>query len=206
MDSQVTRIQKLTRGGNFRAWLVHLRAYLTTLDGLDVWLDQLPESEEDVAADKLSRDKLILCLENDTLLLVEEHVTTHQALEALRSDHLGHMRSQRSQIMGEVTRMRQSQSQSVKDYVAVGRESIVKLREVGIEDPSTLVIPCFKNGIDSRLRQHVLPLLNQEQFDTNFELLAQEFQRISVGMVGAAGTEGQSHSAHGERGRQPWKK
>jgi hypothetical protein len=79
-----------------------------TFGGLDVWFDQLPESEEDVAADKLSRDKLILCLENDTLLLVEEHVTTHQALEALRSDHLGHMRSQRSQIMGEVTRMSDS--------------------------------------------------------------------------------------------------
>jgi hypothetical protein len=60
---------------------------LTALDGLDVWLDQLPESEEDVAADKLARAKLILCLANDKLSLVEEHETTHEALEALRSDH-----------------------------------------------------------------------------------------------------------------------
>jgi hypothetical protein len=34
--------------------------------------------------------------------------------------------------------MRQTPRQSVKDYVAVGRESLVRLREVEIENPSTL--------------------------------------------------------------------
>jgi hypothetical protein len=97
--------------------------------------------------------------------------------------------------MTEVTSMRQTQKQSVKDYVAAGRESLVRLREVGIKDPSSLVLPCFRNGIDSRMKQQVLPFLNQERFDSDVELLAQEFQRITIGMAGASGAEGHASTS-----------
>jgi hypothetical protein len=73
----------------------------------------------------------------------------------------------------------------------------VRLRELGVTEPATLVIPCFKNGIDPRMKQQVLPLLNQARFDTDFESLAQEFQRISIGMAGAAGAEGQALASQG---------
>jgi hypothetical protein len=207
MEQQVSRVQKLSKGGNFRAWLVHVRAWLTIPNRLDVYLDRDPEESDahEVEQDSQARAKLILCLGNDMLPIVEDRDTTHRALEALRADHLGHMQSMRSQIMTEVTSMKQTHKQSVKDYVAVGRESIVHLREVGMEDPTTLVIPCFKNGIDSRMKQQVLPLLNQERFDADFEMLAQEFQRITIGMAGASGAEGQAHSSRSWTPR-PWKK
>jgi hypothetical protein len=64
------------------------------------------------------------------------------------------------------------------------------------------VIPCFKNGIDARMKQQVLPLLNQERFDADFEFLADEFQRITIGMVGAqGGAEGQTHTSPGDMQR-----
>jgi hypothetical protein len=185
MEQQVSRIQKLTKGGNFRAWLVHVRAWLTISDRLDAYLDRDPVEDDEIEQDSQALAKLILCLGPDMLPIIEGRNTTFRALEALRADHLGHMQSMRSQIMSEVTSMKQSPKQSVKDYVAVGRESIVRLREVGMEDPAALVVPCFKNGIDSRMKQQVLPLLNQERFDADFELLAQEFQRIRIGMAGA---------------------
>lgn len=206
MDSKVTRVQKLSRGGNFRAWLVHVRAWLTTSDDLDIYLDRLPVDEEERALDKQARAKLVLTLGNDMLPLVEERATTHETLEALRADHLGHMQSMRSHIMSEVTGMQQTHKQSVKDYVAVGRESLVRLREVGVDNPATLVIPCFKAGIDSRVKQRVLPLLNQSQFDEDFELLAQEFQRITVGMAGAQGTAGSAHASRGQFHHRQYKK
>jgi hypothetical protein len=197
MEQQVSRVQKLSRGGNFRTWLVHVRAWLTIPDGLDVFLDRNPAQgdDEEIERDRQAHAKLILCLGNDMLPIVEDRVTTHRAQEALRADHLGNMQSVRSQIMTEVTSMRQTHKQNVKDYVAVGRESLIRLREVGIEDPNSLVIPCFKNGIDSRMKQQVLPLLNQERFDADFELLAQEFQRISIGMAGASGADGHANAS-----------
>jgi hypothetical protein len=198
MDSQqVSRVQKLSKGGNFRAWLVHVRAWLTIPDRLDIFLDREPTDDEEVNLDLQARAKLVLCLANEMLPIVEDRGTTHSALEALRADHLGHMQSMRAHIMTEVTTMKQSHKQSVKDYVAVGRESIVRLRELGVTEPATLVIPCFKNGIDPRMKQQVLPLLNQARFDTDFESLAQEFQRISIGMAGAAGAEGQALASQG---------
>jgi hypothetical protein len=52
------------------------------------------------------------------------------------------------------------------------------------------------------LRQQVLPLLNQRHFDSDFEALAQEFVRITVGMKGdhgphASGNVGQANTAQG---------
>jgi hypothetical protein len=83
------------------------------------------------------------------------------------------------------------------------------LREVGVPEPATLLIPCFKAGISDMLKQQVLPLLNQSQFDHDFEALAQEFTRTTVGMKGiygfhAYGNVGQANTAQG--GRPPAKK
>lgn len=196
-DTQVTRIPKLTRTSNFRAWSVQLEAVLTTADEHDRFLNEEPDLNEpaEVRLDKQARAKLIMCLGPDMVSLVEGRTTTRAAFEALRQDHLGHAVSMRSELLAEVTAMRQSPKQSVKDYVAVGREYILRLRDVGVEHPATLLIPCFKAGIEGRLKQQVLPLLNQTAFDTDFEALAQEFQRITVGMSGAqAGTGGQAHA------------
>lgn len=190
------KILKLTKGGNFRAWLVHVRALLTNGERWDQYLDREPADEAEQNVDQQARAKMVLCLANDMLPDVEGHETTHGALEALRASHIGHMQSMRSQIMADVTGMKQKHNQNVRDYVAVGRDAVVRLREVGMTDPATLVIPCFKNGIDARLRQQVLPLLNAERFDTDFELLAQEFMRITIGMSGA-GAEGQAHTSRG---------
>jgi hypothetical protein len=41
-DSQVTKVQKLSRHGNFRAWVMQLRAWLTTVEGHDEFLDREP--------------------------------------------------------------------------------------------------------------------------------------------------------------------
>jgi hypothetical protein len=196
MEQQVSRVQKLTRGGSFRAWLVHVRAWLTLADRLDVFLDRDPveDDDEEVARDNQGRAKLILCLGNDMVPIIEDRGTTFRALEALRADHLGHGQTMRSQIMRDVTAMKQSPKQNVKKYVAVGREAIVKLGEIGMEHSAAFAIPCFKNGIDARLKQNVLPLFNQERLDADFELLAQEFQGISIGMAGASGAEGQAHT------------
>jgi hypothetical protein len=103
MEQQVSRVQKLTRGGNFRAWLVHVRAWLTLSDRLDVFLDRDPvdDNDEEVERDNQARAKLILCLGNDMLPIIEDRGTTFRALEALRADHLGHMQTMRSQIMSD---------------------------------------------------------------------------------------------------------
>ena len=47
----------------------------------------------------------------------------------------------RSELLAEVAAMRQSHTQSVKGYIAVGREYLIRLREVGVEKPATLLIP-----------------------------------------------------------------
>ena len=101
----------------------------------------------------------------------------------------------RSELLAEVAAMRQSHRQSVRDYVAVGREYLIRLREVGVDRPATLLIPTFKAGISHQLKQQVLPLLNQTAFDNDFEALVQEFQRITVGMHGAQGAAGKAHVA-----------
>ena len=95
----------------------------------------------------------------------------------------------------------------MKDYVAVGREYLVHLREVGVERPATLLIPTFKAGISHQLKQQVLPLLNQTAFDNDFEAMIQELQRITVGMYGAQGNAGQAHvtaSRHPQAKKGKW--
>jgi hypothetical protein len=106
-QNQVTRIQKLKKGGNFRAWLVHVRALLTNGERWDVFLDREPENDQEVDRDQQARAKLVLCLADDMLPIVDGRDTTQQALEALRASHLGHMQSMRAQIMSEVTNMKQ---------------------------------------------------------------------------------------------------
>jgi hypothetical protein len=201
MDTQVTRIPKLSRNGNFRSWAVLVEAVLTTSDDHDRFLSRRPAEGDanEQRLDRQARAKLIMCLGSDMLSLVEDANTTHDAFEALRADHLGNAVAVRSALLTEVTALRQSPKKTVKDYVAVGREYLLRLRDAGVEGPATLPIPCFKAGIDARLKNHVLPLLNQCQFDTDSEVLAQEFQRISVGMQGA-GTVGQAHAADGNPG------
>jgi transposase InsO family protein len=208
-ESQVTKVQKLTRNGNFRAWLMHLRAWLTTDEGHDVFLDRAPRGDDEKQLDRQARARMILCLSPEMLPIVEDTATAKQAVDALRKDHLGQAVSMRSELMTQVTGMRQGHKQSVKEYVAVGRNYLVRLREVGVDKPSTLLIPCFKAGIDSRMKQTVLPLLNQEKFETDFEALAQEFQRITVGMMGASGAgtsgaegHGQAHTTQGESNKR----
>jgi hypothetical protein len=137
--NQVSRVQKLSKGGNFRAWLVQVRALLTNAERWDHFLSRLP-NEDEVDMDQQARAKLVLSLAHDMLPIVDGRETTYEALEALRASHLGHMNSMRSQIMADVTAMKQSPKQSVRDYVAVGREALVKLREVGMDDPDVLVI------------------------------------------------------------------
>jgi hypothetical protein len=201
-DAQVTRLPKLTRNGNFRAWAVQMRAALTTADGLDRFLSEEPDPDDEgeVSLDKQARAKLIMCLGIDMLSLVEETHTAHAAFEALRADHLGHAVSMRSALLSEVTAMRQTVKQSVKDYIAVGRDYMLRLRDAGVESPATLLIPCFKAGIDNKLKQSVLPLLNQSEFDSDFEALSQEFQRITVGMQ-YLGAGGQANAATGSSPR-----
>jgi hypothetical protein len=88
-----------------------------------------------------------------------------------------------------VCQARQTVKRSVNDYVSVGRDYMLRLRDAGVESPATLLIPCFKAGIDNKLKQSVLPLLNQSEFDSDFEAPSQEFRRITVGMqyLGAGG-------------------
>jgi hypothetical protein len=174
-DSQVTKVQKLSRHGNFRAWVMQLRAWLTTVEGHDEFLDREPTDDDERTIDRQAKAKLILCLANDMLPLVEAAETCHEALEAVRRDHLGQAMSMRAQLMTDVTALRQGHKQSVKDYVAEGRQYLTRLREVGVEQPATLLIPCFKAGIDARMKPSVLPLLNQEHLEADFEALAQEF-------------------------------
>jgi hypothetical protein len=46
------------------------------------------------------------------------------------------------------------------------------------------------------MKQQVLPLLNQERFDADFESLADDFQRITIGMMGAqGGAEDEGHTS-----------
>jgi hypothetical protein len=123
----------------------------------------------------------------------------HKALEAVRRDHLGQAMSMRAQLMTDVTALRQGHKQSVKDYVAEGRQYLVRLREVGVEQPATLLIPCFKAGNDARMKPSVLPSLNQEHVEADFEALAQEFQRVTVSMPGASGNGGQAMHSRGEQ-------
>jgi hypothetical protein len=110
----------------------------------------------------------------------------------------------RSELLAEVTAMKQTPKQSVEDYVGVGREFLLRLRDAGVENPASLLIPCFKAVIEPKLKQFVLTLLNQTQFDTDFVALSQEFQRITVGMPGASGdgNVGQAHSA--KSGKRKW--
>jgi hypothetical protein len=88
MDTQVTRISKLSRNGNFRAWAVQLEAMLTTSDEHDRFLRRLPtEGDADEARlDRQARAKLIMCLGPEMISLVEDARTTHDAFEALRAD------------------------------------------------------------------------------------------------------------------------
>jgi hypothetical protein len=111
--------------------------------------------------------------------------------------------SMRAQLMTDVTALRQGHKQSVKDYVAEGRQYLVRLREIGAEQPATLLIPCFKAGIDARTKPSVLPLLSQEHLEADLEALAQEFQRVTVGMPGASGNAGQAMYSRGEQ-RSRW--
>jgi hypothetical protein len=68
MDSQqVIRVQKLSKGGNFRAWLVHVRAWLMLPDRLDIFLDREPTDDDEVNLDLQARAKLVLCLANEML-------------------------------------------------------------------------------------------------------------------------------------------
>ena len=159
-DPQVLRFPKLSRNGNFRAWSIQLRALLTTSDRHDRFLSDNPADDAETLLDQQARAKLIMCLSNEMLPLVEETDTARAAYEAVRADHLGNARSMRSELLAEVAAMKQSHRQSVKDYVAVGREYLVRLREVGVERPATLLIPTFKAGISHQLKQQVLPLLN----------------------------------------------
>jgi hypothetical protein len=92
--------------------------------------------------------------------------------------------------------MRQSPKQTVKGYVAVGRDYLLRLRDGGVEGPGALLIPCFKAGIEARLKNHALPLLNLGEFDTELEAMAQQFQRITVGLQGAS-NGGYAHTTHG---------
>jgi hypothetical protein len=202
MDTKVTRTPKLSRNGNFRTWSVQLQAVLTSSDDHDQFLFRRPAvgDANEQRLDRQARAKLIMCLGSDMVSLVENANTTHDAFEALRADHLGHAVSVRSALLSEVTALRQLPKQAVKDYVAVGREYLLRLRDAGVEGPATLLIPCFTAGIDSRLKNHVLPLLNQPQFDSDFEELAQEFQRITVGMQGSSNV-GQAHAADGNSGQ-----
>jgi hypothetical protein len=207
MEEQLSRVKKLSRGGDLRAWLVHVRAWPTIPEGLDVFLDRDPAEgdDEEIEKDRQAHAMLKLCLGSDMLPIVEDRATTHKALEALRADHLGHMQSLRSQIMTEVTSMRQTQKPGVKDYVAVGRESLVRLREVGIEDPSSLVIPCFKNGIDSRMKQQVLPLLNQDVSILTLSCWRRSFRMLPLGWLGPFGAEGHANTSRSWT-RRPRKK
>jgi hypothetical protein len=140
-----------------------------------------------------------MCLGPEMISLVEDARTTHDAFEALRADHIGNAVAVRSALLSEVTAMRQSSKQTVKEYVAVGRDFLLRLRDAGVEGPAALLIPCFKAGIESRFKNYVLPLLNRSEFDTDFEALAQEFQRITVGMQGAS-NGGYAHATHGNTG------
>jgi hypothetical protein len=76
-----------------------------------------------------------------------------------------------------------------KDCVAAGREFLVRLREVGVPEPATLLIKCFKAGIGDMSKKQISPLLNQREFENGFEALAQEFGRITVSMT-------RVHSSH----------
>jgi hypothetical protein len=171
-DPQVMRFPKLSRNGHFRSWSVQLHALLTTPDRHDRFLSEDPTNDAEVLLDRQARARLIMCLGNDMLSLVERTNTARAAFEAVRADHLGHAVSMRSALLAEITAMRQSSRQSVKDYVAAGREFLIRLREVGVPEPATLLIPCFKAGISDIIKQQVLPLLNQRQFDSDFEALA----------------------------------
>jgi hypothetical protein len=82
--------------------------------------------------------------------LVENANTTHDASEALRADYLVHAVFVRSAFLSEVTALRQLPKQAVKDNVAVGREYLLRLRDAGVEEPGTLLVPCFKAENDSR--------------------------------------------------------
>ena len=144
-----------------------MRARLTTSERHDEFLSENPADDAETLLDQQARAKLIMCLSNDMLPLVEETDTARAAYEAVRADHLGNARSMRSELLAEVAAMKQSHRQSVKDYVAVGREYLVRLREVGVERPATLLIPTFKAGISHQLKQQVLPLLKQTAFDND---------------------------------------
>jgi hypothetical protein len=106
---------------------------------------------------------------------VEAAETCHEALEAVCLDHLGQAMSMRAQLMTVVTALRQGHKQSVKNYVAEGRQYLVHLREVGVEQPATLLIPCFEAGIDARMTLSALPLLNQEHLVSDLKPLRRSF-------------------------------
>jgi hypothetical protein len=146
------RTPKLSRNGNFRAWAMQVEALLTTNDEHDRFLFRRPAEgdEREQRLDRQARAKLIMCLGPDMLALVEDAHTTFDAYEALRADHIGNAVAVRSALLTEVTALRQSPKQSVKDYVAVGRDYLLRLRDAGVEGPATLLIPCFKAGIDTR--------------------------------------------------------
>jgi hypothetical protein len=159
-EYQVTKVHKLTRK-MFRTWVMQRRASLPTVEGHDVFLDRERADNYERAIDRQARAKLISCLANDMLPVVAAAETYHQALEAVRPDHLGYAMSKRGQFMTDVIALRQRHKQSVKDYVAEGRQCLVCIRQAGAEQPATLLIPCFKAGIDARMRPSVLPLLTQ---------------------------------------------
>jgi hypothetical protein len=64
LDTQVTRISKLSRNGNFRAWAVQLQAVSTTSDEHDRFLRRRPtEGDVDESPQELqARANLNICL------------------------------------------------------------------------------------------------------------------------------------------------
>jgi hypothetical protein len=66
-EAQITRIPKLSRNGNFRAWSVQLQAILTTHEGHKRFLFEDPDAEnlDDALLDRQARAKIIMCLSHD---------------------------------------------------------------------------------------------------------------------------------------------
>jgi hypothetical protein len=59
-ESQITKVQKLTRNGNFRACAMQLRAWLSTVEGHDEYFDREPADDDDRAIDRQAKANLIL--------------------------------------------------------------------------------------------------------------------------------------------------
>jgi hypothetical protein len=105
--------------------------------------------------------------------------------------------------------MRQRSPQGVKGCVAAGRELFIRLREVGVPEPATVLIPSCKAGISVMMKRKLLPLLNQREFDHDFETSAQELVRNTIGMKGVKGFHayrnvGDAKTTH--EGKRPAKK